>query len=150
MVEHQFRRQQVDIRLEMEPNIPLLNMDEEKIKQVCLNLLMNARQAIRGKGEVRISTRYLDRERSAQIVVWDNGCGIEPEILERIFDPFFTTKKTGEGTGLGLSVSFGIIKDHGGDIQVASEPGRYSQFTVTLPLDGARGEEKSCRTVCSS
>jgi signal transduction histidine kinase len=135
IISHQFRRQQVEIHLDLAPDIPLMNLDVDKFKQVCMNLLINARQAIQGKGEVRVTTRYLESENCAQILFRDNGGGIPPEILERIFDPFFTTKKTGEGTGLGLSVSFGIIKDHGGDIQVRSEQGRFTQFTITLPLD---------------
>lgn len=141
IVAHQFRRQQVEIRLDLASDIPLMNLDVDKFKQVCINLLINARQAIQGKGEVRVTTRYLESERCAQILFRDNGCGIAPEIMDRIFDPFFTTKKTGEGTGLGLSVSFGIIKDHGGDIQVRSEQGSFTLFTVTLPLDGREPEK---------
>ena len=140
IVSHQFRSQQVEISLDLATDIPLMNMDIDKFKQVCMNLLLNARQAIQGKGEVRVSTRYDEVEKSAQIVFRDNGSGVAPEIRERIFDPFFTTKKTGEGTGLGLSVSFGIIKDHGGDIQMVSEPGRFTEFTITLPLDAGSRE----------
>ncbi len=135
MVAHQFGRQQVDVLLDLAPDIPLMNMDVDKFKQVCMNLLLNARQAIQGKGEVRIATRYRETEKSVEIVFRDNGCGVPPENLDRIFDPFFTTKRIGEGTGLGLSVSFGIIRDHGGDIQVISEPGLFTQFTITMPLD---------------
>jgi signal transduction histidine kinase len=110
-----------------------LVLDREKIKQVFMNLLMNARQAIGKKGAIAVSTHYDAQQHQVQIRVSDNGCGIEPQFLTRIFDPFFTTKATGEGTGLGLSVSYGIIKDHGGDIVVSSDPGAGSTFTVILP-----------------
>ncbi|RJR42530.1 MAG: DUF3365 domain-containing protein, partial [Desulfobacteraceae bacterium] len=96
MILHQFRRQQVEIHLDLAPDIPLMNLDVDKFKQVCMNLLINARQAIQGKGEVRVITRYLEAEKCAQILFQDNGCGIAPEIMDKIFDPFFTTKKTGE------------------------------------------------------
>lgn len=138
MVAHQFRQHHVEIELSLAEDVPLLSIDVDKMKQVYLNLLMNARQAIKNGGKVRVSSRYLEQERLVEIVFWDNGSGIAPEIKERIFDPFFSTKKTGEGTGLGLSVSYGIVRDHDGEIQVDSEPGRWSQFTIVLPLeDGA-------------
>ncbi|MBI4794563.1 MAG: DUF3365 domain-containing protein [Deltaproteobacteria bacterium] len=136
MVDHQFRRQHCRIDLDLDPRLPQLRFDVDKMKQVFLNLLMNASQASKdGQGIIRISTRYRPEARQVQIVFWDNGAGIPPEIMGRIFDPFFTTKKTGEGTGLGLSVSYGIIKDHGGDIQVESEPGQWTRFTIVLPLE---------------
>lgn len=133
MVEHQFR-QQCAIELDLDPNLPDLRLDADKMKQVYLNLLMNARQALKGSGLVRITTRYLQERGQVQIIFWDNGEGIAPEIKGRIFDPFFSTKKTGEGTGLGLSVSYGIIRDHGGNIEVESEPGHWTRFTITLPV----------------
>jgi signal transduction histidine kinase len=136
MVDPQFRRQHCRIDLDLDPHLPQLRLDVDKIKQVFLNLLMNARQARKDReGLIRISTRYRPEARRAQIVFWDNGTGIPPEIMGRIFDPFFTTKETGEGTGLGLSVSYGIIKDHGGDIQVESEPGQWTRFTIILPVE---------------
>jgi signal transduction histidine kinase len=112
-------------------------LDRNKIKQVFMNLVMNAKQAIAKEGEIRIRTRYVPSEGTGGVVyvdVEDTGCGIQPKDLSRIFDPFFTTKSTGEGTGLGLSVSYGIVKNHGGDILVQSEPGKGSTFTVVLPV----------------
>ena len=95
---------------------------------------MNARHAVGQKGTITLSTELnADADRVA-IKVKDTGYGIAKEHLTSIFDPFFTTKPTGEGTGLGLSVSYGIIKSHGGDIFVDSEPGKGSQFTVVLPV----------------
>lgn len=136
MVDHQFRRQRCRIDLNLDSHLPQLRFDVDKMKQVFLNLLMNASQASKeGQGLIRISTRHRPETRQVQIVFRDNGTGIPPEIMGRIFDPFFTTKKTGEGTGLGLSVSYGIIKDHGGDIQVESESGQWTRFTIVLPLE---------------
>jgi two-component system NtrC family sensor kinase len=136
MVDYQFLRQHCRIALDLDPHLPRLRIDVDKMKQVFLNLLMNAQQASKEpEGNIRISTRQRPESGQVEIVFWDNGAGIPPEIIDRIFDPFFSTKKTGEGTGLGLSVSYGIIKDHGGDIQVASEPGQWTQFTIVLPME---------------
>jgi two-component system NtrC family sensor kinase len=136
MVDHQFRRQHCQIALDLDTHLPPLRIDGDKMKQVFLNLLMNARQARTDReGAIRISTHYQEAAGQVQIVFWDNGSGIPPEIIDRIFDPFFSTKKTGEGTGLGLSVSYGIVKDHGGDILVESEPGQWTRFTVMLPIE---------------
>lgn len=134
VIQHQFELDGIQVTRDFDPDLPVMVMDEGKIKQVLMNLLMNAKQAIGKKGRIDISTRY-DPERSRAIIaVRDSGCGIDGEYLPRIFDPFFTTKPTGEGTGLGLSVSYGIVKDHGGDILVESEPGRGTTFTVILPV----------------
>jgi PAS domain S-box-containing protein len=136
MLERQFRRQRCRIEMNLAPDLPPMFLDVEKMKQVYLNLLMNALQARKeDQGQVRISTRLDKNEREVQITFWDNGVGIPPEIGDKIFDPFFTTKKVGEGTGLGLSVSYGIVKDHGGDLRVDSEPGHWTRFTIALPLD---------------
>jgi len=114
---------------------PLIWLDEKKIKQVILNLVMNACHAIdKENGAITITTGTDNREGLVYIKVADNGYGIESKNLTRIFDPFFTTKTTGEGTGLGLSVSYGIIKNHGGDILASSHPGQGSAFTVLLPV----------------
>jgi signal transduction histidine kinase len=138
MVEPQFRRQHCEIELDLKPGLPLVKIDANKMKQVYLNLVMNARQAIKDRGVIRIQTRYLPEAGKVHLIFWDNGIGISPEIIDRIFDPFFSTKKTGDGTGLGLSVSYGIVKDHGGDIQVESEPGQWTRFTIELPAEDAR------------
>ena len=105
--------------------------DPQELQQVFLNLILNASQAIEERGTLKIST-----EQKGDMViahVEDDGCGIGPEIRDRIFDPFFTTKVVGEGTGLGLGIAYGIVKNHGGDITVESEPGRGTCFSVHLP-----------------
>jgi two-component system NtrC family sensor kinase len=96
-----------------------------------INLLVNASQAIEEKGEITIKTYVQDEYLVVDIT--DNGKGIPEDNLKKIFDPFFTTKPVGQGTGLGLSVSYEIIKKHGGDIQVKSIVGKGSTFSVRLP-----------------
>jgi len=117
-----------------DPAVPLLELDEKKLKQVFINLVMNAEYAVHKNGTITIATRFNRGKNQISIRISDTGHGIKEENLPRIFDPFFTTKPTGEGTGLGLSVSYGIIRKHGGDISVESELGKGSTFTVTLPV----------------
>jgi signal transduction histidine kinase len=129
------------IESSFDPAMPLLTLDVGKMKQVFMNLLMNAKQAIGKKGAIKVDTLYDKDLRLAAIHFTDNGCGIVPEIMSRIFDPFFTTKGTGEGTGLGLSVSYGIVKGHGGEILVESEPGVGTTFRVLLPVETENSPE---------
>lgn len=112
--------------------IPLIECNEQKLNQVFINLLMNATQAIEGRGTIQIVTCLKHDKVCIQII--DNGKGILPEQLKRIFDPFFTTKPVGQGTGLGLSVSYDIIKQHGGEILVESTPEDGTMFTILLPV----------------
>lgn len=133
VVRHHFELEKIVIEKEFDPRIPDIAIDEAKMKQVFMNLIMNARQAMKC-GTVRIQTRSDETGRKAVVRVIDEGMGIEARHMSRIFDPFFTTKPTGEGTGLGLSVSYGIVKDHGGEILVDSEVGKGSTFTVMLPV----------------
>ena len=109
-----------------------MSCSPSQINQIFLNLLTNAAQAIEGFGKIVIKT--LADEQYVHVVVRDNGKGIPPEHLARIYDPFFTTKPIGEGTGSGLSIVFGIVKDHGGHIQVKSEVGKGTAFCVSLPI----------------
>jgi signal transduction histidine kinase len=106
-----------------------------QLNQVFMNILYNAVQAIEGPGTITVGTRR--EEDWAVVSISDTGKGIPPEIKSRIFDPFFTTKKIGEGTGLGLSISYGIIEKHGGHINVDSEVGRGTTFTLYIPMTQA-------------
>lgn len=134
VMQNQLSVEGVEITTDFDPNLPDMIMDIGKIKQVLMNLLMNAQQAIGKNGMIEIRTRYVQADAKAHVEVRDTGCGIDTEDLPRIFDPFFTTKGTGEGTGLGLSVSYGIVKDHGGEIKVESKPGQGCLFTLVLPV----------------
>ena len=111
--------------------LPPVTCVPQELQQVFLNLVMNAGQAIGAGGNIQLTSRV---EGDHVVVdVEDDGGGIAPEILEKIFDPFFTTKPVGEGTGLGLSLAYGIVRKHGGEISVASRPGRGTRFSVRLP-----------------
>jgi PAS domain S-box-containing protein len=118
--------------------IPAILCAPAQINQVILNLLLNAAQAIeasgRTSGRIEISTRTSGQD--VILDISDDGCGIPPEIQPRIFDPFFTTKPVGEGTGLGLSSSHGIVSDHGGRIELKSALGQGTRFRVVLPVEG--------------
>ena len=124
----------IEIQSDYDRRVGPLLMDEKKISQVLINLLMNAIHAVGGQGLIRVETGMDQNSQKAVIQVHDDGPGIQDTDLARIFDPFFTTKPTGQGTGLGLSVSYGIIKNHGGDIRVASKPGQGATFSILLPI----------------
>jgi signal transduction histidine kinase len=124
----------IDVSTDYDTHAPPLLLDEKKIRQVFLNLLMNARHALGQTGSIQIRTACETAKDQITIQIMDTGSGIEKKNLARIFDPFFTTKPTGEGTGLGLSVSYGIIKNHDGDIAVESLSGKGTTFTITLPI----------------
>lgn len=113
-------------------DLPKVECLPSRLSQVFINLLVNAGQAIGAEGKITLATGV--EGGAAWIRVEDTGCGISEEDLGRIFDPFFTTKPVGEGTGLGLSVSYSIVHKHGGQIDVTSEIGRGTQFTVRLPI----------------
>ena len=113
--------------------IPAIACAPSQINQVLLNLITNAAQALApADGEITLTTRADDG--GVAVEVADNGKGIPPEVLPRIFDPFYTTREAGKGTGLGLSISYRIVEQHGGRIEVASEVGKGTRFTVWLPL----------------
>jgi len=122
-------------------DIPLVPCEPQRIKQVLMNLILNAAQAIDDDGTICLVTQRVGHE--VVIRVEDNGCGIPEQVVDRIFDPFFTTKPVGVGTGLGLAIAFGIIKQHGGDIQIHSSEGRGTSVHVHLPADPAPEENPS-------
>jgi two-component system NtrC family sensor kinase len=113
-------------------DIPPITCLASQLNQVFMNLLVNAAQALTGDGVITMRTGGSDGW--VWVEVGDNGSGIPPEVMKRIFEPFFTTKPVGSGTGLGLSLSYGIVSRHGGRIDVASEPGVGTRFTVHLPV----------------
>jgi signal transduction histidine kinase len=112
--------------------LPALECEPQRLKQLFLNLLVNAGQAVGDGGRIRVSGVVQDA--GVELVFRDDGCGIAPEYLDRIFDPFFTTKPVGVGTGLGLAIAFRIVEEHGGRIDVSSQPGAGTEFRVWLPL----------------
>ena len=115
--------------------LPELRVDKGGIQQVFLNLFLNSIQAMENGGQIDVTLSADAAAREVRIDVRDTGKGIAPENLDRLFDPFFSTKKEGEGTGLGLSVSYNIINKHGGRIEVESASGKGTCFSIFLPID---------------
>jgi signal transduction histidine kinase len=135
IVAYQLRTSNVEVKLQLAPQLPGLLADGHQIQQVMINLINNARQAIEAHqptGRITVTTE--SDGKVIRIAVQDNGPGISPENLKRIFDPFFTTKEVGKGTGLGLSLCYGLIKEHGGSIIPSSQPGQGATFTIELPV----------------
>ena len=134
LAENQISLNKINLSQEIDPALPAVRGSRQGLQQVFLNLILNAVQAMPGGGDLTVRT-VLDKEARIVFTVQDTGVGIAPENLPHIFDPFFTTKEVGQGTGLGLSVSYGIIKKHGGRITVDSAPGKGSTFAVILPTN---------------
>ncbi len=133
IVGHQLGLAKIKLETELAPDMPRFNGNGNQIQQILMNLTLNAQQAMGGEpGKVKLSSRLLNTG-MIEVRVADNGPGMSQEVKEKIFEPFFTTKPSGEGTGLGLSVSFKIIEDHKGTIRVESEPGEGATFVITLP-----------------
>lgn len=148
-VERSAALQRIEIVADLDPDLPQLSVDADLMKQVLINIMVNAQQAIEGRGRITVRSRLLPPRKLAgasealpvvEIAVTDTGCGIPPANLQRIFDPFFTSKEVGKGTGLGLSVSYGIVRSHGGEIEVDSTVGEGSTFRICLPARLAIGE----------
>lgn len=118
------------------------NGDKQRLQQVVVNLLMNAIQAVGEEGEICLEGRVDSTADQVVIQVMDNGPGIPDDIKDHIFDPFFTTKDVGEGSGLGLSIVYEIIKKHGGDITVESSHGMGAKFIIRLPIESGNWKEK--------
>jgi two-component system NtrC family sensor kinase len=144
LVSTEARKKNIRITKNYIPDLPLVFIDAEQIKQVLLNILLNAIQAIEGQGEIWIetrivyATRQVKREAFLQIEIRDNGIGIPPENLDHVFDPFFSTRP--EGSGLGLAISHQIVHEHGGFIDVESEVGKGTSFRIHFPLkSGGKG-----------
>ena len=136
LVGHKLKLMEVEVELQLAPDLPSVPCDSSQIQQVVLNLVLNAAEATQGKTprQVRVATAFVPDRGAVELAVEDNGEGIAPENLQKIFDPFFTTKPEGKGVGLGLAVLYGIVQAHEGEIDVKSQPGVGSKFTLTLPL----------------
>ncbi len=124
---------QVEVSTDLKPNLPRIHGDPSSLRQVCMNLLINAYQSIEENGCVKVITDQAE-DLMVSLVIRDNGCGIDKKLVERIWEPFFTTKEVGQGVGLGLALTYDIVKRHGGDINLTSREGEGSQFTVLLPI----------------
>jgi C4-dicarboxylate-specific signal transduction histidine kinase len=130
---YQLEEDKIRVALELDESATVW-ADENQMQQVLLNLLQNAHQAMaRQSSERTLTVRLQPRDRHVVIEVLDTGPGIAPHLLSRIFDPFFTTKSPGEGSGLGLSVSYGIVGQHGGRLYAENRPEGGAMFVVELP-----------------
>ena len=137
LVRHQLELAGIQLQLNLATDLPRVPCDPAQIEQVFLALIMNAIDAMPRGGNLWIETRLSDDETEIKIRVRDDGAGIAPDVLPQIFEPFLTTKETGRGVGLGLAISRGIVERHSGRIEVESELGRGTTFTVTLPSQAA-------------
>jgi two-component system, NtrC family, sensor kinase len=135
LVQHQLDLAGIQVQPQLDPDLPPVLCDAAQIEQVLLALVMNALDAMPQGGNLWIVTTFSHEPNHVQIVVRDDGSGIPADILPRIFEPFLTTKETGRGVGLGLAISHSILERHNGNIEVQSEAGRGTTFTVTLPWD---------------
>ena len=143
LLDHKIVDKGVHVKIQILDSLPAIQADPDQLQQVFINLFLNSLHALQPGGTIKINAGTMHSahgngaaatgSQKLAIAFEDNGAGIPAEHLSQVFDPFFTTKDVGEGTGLGLSVSYGIIKDHGGEIRVESEPGAFTRFTLSLP-----------------
>ena len=144
----QLRLRDIKVETELDPGLPLIWADDNRLEQVFINLVINARDAIEERRAqdaeappalIKIKT-FSQKDRVIATVA-DNGCGISQKVLDRLFEPFFTTKNVGAGTGLGLSISYGIVTDYQGTIEVDSQVGQGSVFKLSFPWAAENGHD---------
>ncbi|MGA2503486.1 MAG: cache domain-containing protein [Anaerolineales bacterium] len=147
LLEKQALFQNVQITSSLDEKLPLTIIDPSQIERVFINIIVNAADAMDGKGKLNLATGYDPVSHYIEVEFTDTGHGIAKENLEKIFDPFFTTKDTGHGVGLGLAISFGIIKEHNGTLLVESEVGKGTTFIVRLPVINEEESKKDENSV---
>ncbi|HYQ60454.1 MAG TPA: ATP-binding protein [Desulfatiglandales bacterium] len=140
LIRHQALVKGVEVKFNPAPSLPMLTLDRSQFQSVLMNMLLNALDATSPGGRITVSTSFRDSpdrqgRKGVAITFEDTGCGIPAEDMDKVFEPFFTTKEVGQGTGLGLPVSLGIVQRHGGTITVKSEVGKGSTFTIWLPAE---------------
>ncbi|UCF85887.1 MAG: PAS domain-containing protein [Desulfobacteraceae bacterium] len=132
ILDNEFRLHHISVKKNLTAGMPNTLLDSNLLQQVFVNLLINAVEAIQENGVITIKSYVSPDKRSERIEISDTGCGIPPEDMGKVFEPFFSTKS--KGTGLGLAVSYGIVQKHQGDIQVSSQPGQGTRFTIEIPI----------------
>jgi signal transduction histidine kinase len=134
---HGLRTRKINIIENYDPDLPAVRGNFNKLQQVMVNMIINAEQAMPEDGQLKLSTKTKKdssgKPNAVIVEMEDTGCGIPPEHLSRLFEPFFTTKQDAKGTGLGLTVSYEIIQEHRGEIEVQSQVGKGTKFTITIP-----------------
>jgi PAS domain S-box-containing protein len=142
---HQFVKDGIGVEIDVDADLPPVLADASRLRQVVINMISNAHHALREKGAgpkvLRVTARAVERAGGTRVHLefFDNGAGIRREDVDKVFDPFFTTRRATGGTGLGLSLSFGIVREYGGTITVESVEGSHTRFVVELPAAGAEG-----------
>lgn len=135
------RDSQISIRGEIQSGLPPVAADADQIRQMLVNLIQNGLDSIENTGQIVISACKPKGQECLEIRVHDTGRGMPPDVLSEIFTPFFTTKQLGKGTGMGLSIVYGVVKMHSGEISVDSDAGKGTTFTIRLPIDGAKTKQ---------
>jgi len=139
-VEKEGKLSGIQVKTDLDPSLPLAYVDPHQLTQALENIINNAIEAMPEGGELRIRTRSIPETEMVEVSVADTGCGIAENDLPKLFTPFFTTKEMGKGTGLGLAITYGIVKTHRGTIDVQSEVGKGSKFTVRIPIGNFQAE----------
>jgi len=146
LLKNQSLFQNITIETHLDPELPTVTSDIQQLNHMFMNIILNAVQAMAGNGRLTVRTASVPESGQVRIEIADTGPGIPPTVLPHIFEPFFTTKDEGEGTGLGLSLVYGIVENHGGQIKAFSEPGQGAAFVIDLPVtpraDGDRTREQ--------
>ena len=137
LVNHQLELQSIDLEKELGADIPALYCDSSQVQQALLALLMNAIESMPNGGRLRVTTSREAHHRAGRVAISDEGPGIPEDVLPHVFEPFFTTKEEGKGVGLGLAIAYGIVQQHGGNIEVNSTPQKGTTFTLVLPENTA-------------
>ena len=137
---HNKFKNKITVHKEYAENLPNIEGYGGQLNQVFMNILDNAAFAIKEKGDVWI--RITNEGDHIKLEFEDNGCGMDEKIANKVFDPFFTTKPVGQGTGLGMAISYKVIKNHKGDISISSKEGKGTKFTITLPIKMTDVEQK--------
>jgi signal transduction histidine kinase len=134
--------QNIKIVRQLEEDIPPVRGDSQQLNHLFMNIVLNAAQAMGGNGTLTISTKRGGNNQRAHIAIADTGPGIPQDVMPRIFEPFFTTKDEGEGTGIGLSLVYGIVENHGGNIRAVNREPTGTSFFIELPLSKPEDEEE--------
>jgi signal transduction histidine kinase len=140
LLESQTLFHNIDIVKDLDESLPLLLSDVQQLYHLFMNIILNAAQAMEGKGILTIKSFLLPDKKQVCIEISDTGPGISEKHLPQIFEPFFTTKEEGKGTGLGLSLAYRIVENHGGHIRAESKPGKGTTFFITLPVGTQENE----------